>query len=244
MSFLQNCLLVEVPPYRNQRLSTPVHVNFYVCNGKRKRSQYQRFTFVPASGKNLSFSPTSADFDDSVHKESSPGTLLPTAADVSPSSVIVTESYFEFMVWVQFQFGPELSWRPKNGVKRKHNQKYIHQTCQSRCVWSHLALIIPSYHCWVFYSYSWKLKQRMIRKVKSGRIILFFSPDRIKDQLSAHSCLLFVLLPIPALRPPHQTNEKHFFSFHMNLKARSSTLFFLLSGGLLGRNKAKLLLLC
>ncbi|KAG7232065.1 hypothetical protein INR49_009922 [Caranx melampygus] len=45
-----NSLLVEIPPYRNQRLSTPVHVNFYVCNGKRKRSQYQRFTYVPASG--------------------------------------------------------------------------------------------------------------------------------------------------------------------------------------------------
>lgn len=44
-----NTLLVEVPPYRNQRLSTPVHVNFYVCNGKRKRSQYQRFTYVPAT---------------------------------------------------------------------------------------------------------------------------------------------------------------------------------------------------
>lgn len=48
---LQNSILVEIPPYRNQRLSTPVHVNFYVCNGKRKRSQYQRFTYVPASGK-------------------------------------------------------------------------------------------------------------------------------------------------------------------------------------------------
>lgn len=52
-SSLQNSLLVEIPPYRNQRLSTPVHVNFYVCNGKRKRSQYQRFTYVPAGGKDL-----------------------------------------------------------------------------------------------------------------------------------------------------------------------------------------------
>lgn len=50
-SVLQNSLLVEIPPYRNQRLSTPVHVNFYICNGKRKRSQYQRFTYVPATGK-------------------------------------------------------------------------------------------------------------------------------------------------------------------------------------------------
>ncbi|XP_056154506.1 nuclear factor of activated T-cells, cytoplasmic 1 isoform X2 [Lampris incognitus] len=44
-----NSLLIEIPPYRNQRLSIPVQVNFYVCNGKRKRSQYQRFTYVPAN---------------------------------------------------------------------------------------------------------------------------------------------------------------------------------------------------
>ncbi|XP_028326403.1 nuclear factor of activated T-cells, cytoplasmic 1-like isoform X2 [Gouania willdenowi] len=40
-------LVVEIPPYKNQRTSSPVHVNFYVCNGKRKRSQYQRFTYLP-----------------------------------------------------------------------------------------------------------------------------------------------------------------------------------------------------
>ncbi|KAM4725611.1 nuclear factor of activated T-cells, cytoplasmic 1 isoform 2-T2 [Anableps anableps] len=48
-SLKPNSLLVEIPPYRSQRLSTPVHVNFYVCNGKRKRSQYQRFAYVPAN---------------------------------------------------------------------------------------------------------------------------------------------------------------------------------------------------
>lgn len=42
-------LIVEVPPYRNHMISSPVQVNFYVCNGKRKRSQYQRFTYVPAN---------------------------------------------------------------------------------------------------------------------------------------------------------------------------------------------------
>ncbi|XP_016419114.1 nuclear factor of activated T-cells, cytoplasmic 1 [Sinocyclocheilus rhinocerous] len=42
-------LLVDVPPYRNQRISNPVQVNFYVCNGKRKRSQYQRFTYLPTN---------------------------------------------------------------------------------------------------------------------------------------------------------------------------------------------------
>ncbi|XP_041845161.1 nuclear factor of activated T-cells, cytoplasmic 1-like isoform X2 [Melanotaenia boesemani] len=46
-SVKSNTLLVEIPPYRNQRISSPVSVNFYVCNGKRKRSQYQRFTYLP-----------------------------------------------------------------------------------------------------------------------------------------------------------------------------------------------------
>ncbi|XP_047461622.1 nuclear factor of activated T-cells, cytoplasmic 1 [Mugil cephalus] len=57
-----NSILVEIPPYRNQRLSTPVHVNFYVCNGKRKRSQYQHFTYVPASVPTIKTEPRD-DFD-------------------------------------------------------------------------------------------------------------------------------------------------------------------------------------
>ncbi|KAM5156717.1 nuclear factor of activated T-cells, cytoplasmic 1 isoform 1-T1 [Mantella aurantiaca] len=44
-----NSLVVEIPPFRNQRISSPVQVNFYVCNGKRKRSQYQQFTYLPAN---------------------------------------------------------------------------------------------------------------------------------------------------------------------------------------------------
>uniref|UniRef100_A0A7N6AN93 RHD domain-containing protein n=1 Tax=Anabas testudineus TaxID=64144 RepID=A0A7N6AN93_ANATE len=46
-SIKSSTLVVEIPPYRNQRISSPVNVNFYVCNGKRKRSQYQRFTYLP-----------------------------------------------------------------------------------------------------------------------------------------------------------------------------------------------------
>lgn len=57
-----NSLLVEIPPYRNQRLSTPVHVNFYICNGKRKRSQYQRFTYVPATVPTIKTEPRD-DYD-------------------------------------------------------------------------------------------------------------------------------------------------------------------------------------
>ncbi|XP_075868891.1 nuclear factor of activated T-cells, cytoplasmic 1-like isoform X2 [Nelusetta ayraudi] len=48
-SVKSSSLVVEIPPYRNQRISSPVQVNFYVCNGKRKRSQYQRFTFLPTN---------------------------------------------------------------------------------------------------------------------------------------------------------------------------------------------------
>lgn len=45
--------MVEVPPFRNQRITGPVPVSFYVCNGKRKRSQYQHFTYLPANGNAL-----------------------------------------------------------------------------------------------------------------------------------------------------------------------------------------------
>ncbi|XP_037364284.1 nuclear factor of activated T-cells, cytoplasmic 1 isoform X2 [Talpa occidentalis] len=43
-----NSLVVEIPPFRNQRITSPVQVSFYVCNGKRKRSQCQHFTYLPA----------------------------------------------------------------------------------------------------------------------------------------------------------------------------------------------------
>ncbi|XP_033831709.1 nuclear factor of activated T-cells, cytoplasmic 1 [Periophthalmus magnuspinnatus] len=60
-----NTLVVEVPPYRTQRLSAPVHVNFFVCTGKRKRSQYQRFTYVPATVPTIKTEPHD-DFDSSL----------------------------------------------------------------------------------------------------------------------------------------------------------------------------------
>ncbi|XP_060030050.1 nuclear factor of activated T-cells, cytoplasmic 1 isoform X2 [Erinaceus europaeus] len=44
----QNSLVVEIPPFRNLRISSPVQVSFYVCNGKRKRSQLQPYTYLPA----------------------------------------------------------------------------------------------------------------------------------------------------------------------------------------------------
>ncbi|XP_037304223.2 nuclear factor of activated T-cells, cytoplasmic 2 [Pungitius pungitius] len=42
-----NMLFVEVPPYRSRSISHPAKVNFYVVNGKKKRSQPQHFIFSP-----------------------------------------------------------------------------------------------------------------------------------------------------------------------------------------------------
>ncbi|XP_061544521.1 nuclear factor of activated T-cells, cytoplasmic 2 [Phycodurus eques] len=42
-----NMLLVEVPPYRDRTICHPVKVNFYVVNGKKKRSEPQHFIYTP-----------------------------------------------------------------------------------------------------------------------------------------------------------------------------------------------------
>ncbi|XP_054856325.1 nuclear factor of activated T-cells, cytoplasmic 3 [Eublepharis macularius] len=43
----ETTIVLEVPPYHNKAVSTAVQVQFYVCNGKRKKSQSQRFTYTP-----------------------------------------------------------------------------------------------------------------------------------------------------------------------------------------------------
>ncbi|KAM4841155.1 nuclear factor of activated T-cells, cytoplasmic 1 isoform 1-T1 [Thomomys bottae] len=60
-----NSLVVEIPPFRNQRISGPVQVSFYVCNGKRKRSQYQHFTYLPAKVPMIKTEPAD-DFEPSL----------------------------------------------------------------------------------------------------------------------------------------------------------------------------------
>lgn len=46
-------LFVEVPPYRDRTISHPAKVNFYVINGKKKRSQPQHFIYTPVIGTYL-----------------------------------------------------------------------------------------------------------------------------------------------------------------------------------------------
>lgn len=45
--------MVEVPRY-NRKTTGPVQVQFYVSNGKRRRSLTQSFTYLPAVGRHLS----------------------------------------------------------------------------------------------------------------------------------------------------------------------------------------------
>ncbi|XP_036009688.1 nuclear factor of activated T-cells, cytoplasmic 3 isoform X2 [Mus musculus] len=40
-------IVLEVPPYHNPAVTSAVQVHFYLCNGKRKKSQSQRFTYTP-----------------------------------------------------------------------------------------------------------------------------------------------------------------------------------------------------
>ncbi|CAL1606344.1 unnamed protein product [Knipowitschia caucasica] len=50
-------LFVEVPSYRDSNVVHPVKVNFYVINGKRKRSQPQHFTYTPLPSPSIKSEP-------------------------------------------------------------------------------------------------------------------------------------------------------------------------------------------
>ncbi|XP_053305527.1 nuclear factor of activated T-cells, cytoplasmic 3 [Spea bombifrons] len=43
----EGIIVLEIPPYYNKSLETATQVQFNLCNGKRKRSQSQRFTYLP-----------------------------------------------------------------------------------------------------------------------------------------------------------------------------------------------------
>ncbi|CAN9515627.1 unnamed protein product [Ophioblennius macclurei] len=50
-------LFVEVPSYRDASVCHSVKVNFYVINGKRKRSQPQHFTYTPLTSSSIKTEP-------------------------------------------------------------------------------------------------------------------------------------------------------------------------------------------
>ncbi|XP_061590670.1 nuclear factor of activated T-cells, cytoplasmic 2 isoform X2 [Cololabis saira] len=52
-----NMLFLEVPSYRDASVCHSVKVNFYVINGKRKRSQPQHFTYTPLASPSIKTEP-------------------------------------------------------------------------------------------------------------------------------------------------------------------------------------------
>ncbi|XP_028970034.2 nuclear factor of activated T-cells, cytoplasmic 2 [Esox lucius] len=50
-------LFVEVPPYRDHTIFHAAKVNFYVINGRRKRSQMQHFTYTPLTALDIKTEP-------------------------------------------------------------------------------------------------------------------------------------------------------------------------------------------
>lgn len=53
VSVFQSSIVVEAPRY-SRKTTGPVHVQFYVSNGKRRKSVAQTFTYTPAVGRRLS----------------------------------------------------------------------------------------------------------------------------------------------------------------------------------------------
>uniref|UniRef100_A0A8C0V1D4 Nuclear factor of activated T cells 3 n=1 Tax=Cyanistes caeruleus TaxID=156563 RepID=A0A8C0V1D4_CYACU len=67
-------IILEVPPYHNKTITAAVQVQFYLCNGKRKKSQSQRFTYTPVIMKQ--------EHRDEVDLSAVPSLALPHAGSV------------------------------------------------------------------------------------------------------------------------------------------------------------------
>ncbi|KAM4562486.1 nuclear factor of activated T-cells, cytoplasmic 2 isoform 2-T2 [Odontesthes bonariensis] len=73
-------LFVEVPSYHNTSVCHSVKVNFYVINGKRKRSQLQHFTYTPLASPSIKTEPI--DEYEADHM----GFVMPQILGLSPHS--------------------------------------------------------------------------------------------------------------------------------------------------------------
>ncbi|KAM9856234.1 nuclear factor of activated T-cells, cytoplasmic 2 [Aulostomus maculatus] len=73
-------LFVEVPSYRDTSVCHSVKVNFYVINGKRKRSQPQHFTYTPLASPSIKTEPL--DEYEADHM----GFAMPQILGISPHS--------------------------------------------------------------------------------------------------------------------------------------------------------------
>ncbi|XP_030068924.1 nuclear factor of activated T-cells, cytoplasmic 2 isoform X1 [Microcaecilia unicolor] len=82
-------LFVEVPEYRNKHSRVPIKVNFYVINGKRKRSQPQHFTYLPVPS--IKTEPID-DYNSSLISNTVPGGLGTLSQSYYPQHTMVNDS--------------------------------------------------------------------------------------------------------------------------------------------------------
>ncbi|KAM9288469.1 nuclear factor of activated T-cells, cytoplasmic 3 isoform 1-T1 [Morus bassanus] len=76
-------IILEVPPYHNKTITAAVQVQFYLCNGKRKKSQSQRFTYTPVIMKQ--------EHRDEVDLSAVPSLALPHTSNVQGLHSIRTQ---------------------------------------------------------------------------------------------------------------------------------------------------------
>ncbi|XP_032376826.1 nuclear factor of activated T-cells, cytoplasmic 3 isoform X1 [Etheostoma spectabile] len=92
-----SCIVVEVPPYHSKSVGSAVQVQFYVCNGKRKRSQSQRFTYLSVMVKQehreeLDLSAVPPMAMPLAHAASLVRTQLPSPEQCHPSDNLLSSS--------------------------------------------------------------------------------------------------------------------------------------------------------
>ncbi|XP_073461210.1 nuclear factor of activated T-cells, cytoplasmic 3 isoform X4 [Aquarana catesbeiana] len=79
-------VVVEIPPYHNKSIVATVQVQFHLCNGKRKRSQSQRFNYTPGWVPQLQFL---SCLSDALQKEKcTKENDLPAVSDTSLHHVV------------------------------------------------------------------------------------------------------------------------------------------------------------
>ncbi|NXU49477.1 NFAC3 factor, partial [Turnix velox] len=76
-------IILEVPPYHNKAITAAVQVQFYLCNGKRKKSQSQRLTYTPVIMKQ--------EHRDEMDLSAVPSLSLPHTSDVQGLHSIRTQ---------------------------------------------------------------------------------------------------------------------------------------------------------
>lgn len=77
----QSSIVVEVPPY-NKRTTDPIQVQFYISNGKRKRSLTQSFTYLPGVRSHLPVAAVKQERWETDHVSLNPLDFCPISCQV------------------------------------------------------------------------------------------------------------------------------------------------------------------